>query len=174
MLPGLRVLSWEMTDSLRLRWDDDFSNELQSALMDLFRSPSLTDVTISNIDCLPLSIFNAFTHIRRLILQCVKLKGTSALPPFQLAELEALMISVQINPEDAEFFTPTSSSFPNLSCLSIDSGPGGVSLFNQRIIQSSARSIERLIYDLWWQGIIFSPFPVSCNTHPELVISPKC
>jgi hypothetical protein len=168
MLPNLHVLSWGMKNSWRLKWDDDFSNELRSAILDLFRSPSLATVNISNIEYLPLSIFSAFTHVKKLSLLYIKLKGTSALFPFQLSQLEVLIIAVQITREDAELFTPTSSSFPNLSFLSANSGSDGNSLFNKRIIQSSTRSIERLIWNLWGQCIIFSPFLVSCNTHPEL------
>jgi hypothetical protein len=38
MLPGLRVLTWGMKNSWRLKWDDDFSNEVRSAFLDLFRA----------------------------------------------------------------------------------------------------------------------------------------
>jgi hypothetical protein len=173
ILPGLRVLSWGMTDSWRLKWDDDYSNELRSALLDLFRSPSLATVTITNLKYLPLSVFSAFTHVKKLHLLDVRLKGTSVLPPFQLKKLEVLLLAVQIRIEDAKFFTPTSSSFPNLSFLSISCRQIGNSLFNQRIIQSSTRSIERLTWNLYGHCIIFSPFPTPCSTHPQLFISPK-
>jgi hypothetical protein len=87
-----------------LLWDN-FSNGLRSALLDLFRSPSLADVTIINHNYFPLSIFSALTtHVKQLRLLDVRLKGTSALPPFQLTQLEILMISVRIDEEDAEFF----------------------------------------------------------------------
>jgi hypothetical protein len=173
MLPDLRVLSWGMEHSGGvLYWDYQFSNELRSALLDVFRSPSLTTVTITDL-YLPLSVLSAFTHVKKLTLDGVELKGTSVLPPFQLAQLEVLIIYVRITPEDAEFFTPTSSSFPNLSFLSINFDSNGTALFYKRIIQSSARSIEQLVWNHCWQSIIFSPFTVSCNTHPALVISPK-
>jgi hypothetical protein len=174
LVPGLRVLSWGVMDGWSvLQWDDDLSNELQSALLDIFRSPSLTTITISNLECLPLSVFNGFTHVKKLTFDHVELKGTSALPPFQLTQLEVLIVAVQISQEDVEFFIPTSSSFPNLSFLLIDSGPGGISLFNQRIIKSSTKSIESLIWNLGGQCIIFLQFPTPCNTHPELFISSK-
>jgi hypothetical protein len=159
ILPGLRVLSWGMTDSWRLKWDDDYSNELRSALLDLFRSPSLATVTITNLKYLPLSVFSAFTHVKKLTLDDVELKGTSVLPPFQLTQLEVLLLAVEISIEDAEFFTPTSSSFPNLSFLSTRSQSVGEPLFNQQIIQSSTRSIERLVWKHCAICIIFSPFP---------------
>jgi hypothetical protein len=173
MLPRLRVLSWGESHNTVLQWDDDFSYALQSALLDLFRSPNLADVTIINQQYLPLSVFSAFTHVKKLRLLDVRLKGTSVFPPFQLTQLEVLIMSVQIDEEDAKLFTPTSSSFPKLSFLSINSEADGLSLFNKRIIESSTRSIGQLIWNFWSQCIIFLPFPVSCNTHPELVISPK-
>jgi hypothetical protein len=172
MLPCLRVLTWGKKHATVLEWDDDFSHGLQSALLDHFRSPILTDVTIINHKYLPLSVFTAFTHVKKLRLLDVRLKGTSALPPFQFTQLEVLIMSVRIDKEDAEFFTPTSSSFPKLSFLSIYSETDGLSLFNKRIIESSRRSIEQLIWNIWKQCIIFLPFPVSYNTH-ELVIRPK-
>jgi hypothetical protein len=158
MLPRPRVLSWGKKRT-KLQWDDDFSYALQSALLDLFRSPNLADVTIINLKYLPLSVFSAFTHVKKLRLLDVRLKGTSALPPFQLTQLKVLIMSVRIDEKDAEFFTPTSSSFPNLSFLSINSESNANSLFNKRIIKSSTSSIERLIWNLWGQCIIFA---ISC------------
>jgi hypothetical protein len=164
MLPRLRVLSWGEKHTSALLWDDDFSKELRSALLDLFQSPSLATVTITNHKYFPLSVFSAFTHVKKLRLLDVHLEGTSALPPFQLTQLEALTISVRIDEGYAKFFTPTSSSFPKLSFLSIYSETDGISsssLFNKRIIESSTRSIEQLIWNLHGQSTILLLFPVS-------------
>ena len=155
-----------------LRWDHNFSNELRSAFLDLFRSPSLATVTITHLD-LPLSVLSAFTHVKKLTLLHVNFRGTSSLPPFQLAQLEILIIYAHITLEDAKFFTPTSSSFPNLSFLSINSQSEGTTLFGKRILQSSTRSIEQLIWNHCSKSIILLPFTVSGNAHLVLVISLK-
>jgi hypothetical protein len=172
MLPGLRALTWGWGLS-RLDWETDLSNELRSALVDLFQAPNLRVVTITNVERLPWSILSAFTHVKKLNLLYVEFEGPSAFPAsptFALPQLEALVCTLCQTGRDVQLFTPTSSTFPNLSYLSIWSVLGDHDAeFNQRIIQSSGGSIEHLTWTLWGKSIFILLYTSSFYVKSDIV-----
>jgi hypothetical protein len=150
MVPRLQSLSWRTATYQCLSWEFDLSDKLRAALMDLFQSCNLATARISHLDCFPLSVLGAFTHSKKLSFSDVsfssrgKSASHSALPQLEVLHLDIIVDSEYLN-ADAECFTPTSSTFPNLCCLSIESGYGNNAPFPQaQHIIASARSIERV------------------------------
>lgn len=88
---------------------------------------------IFDLDCLPLSIFNA-----------VGFKPSLAIPAIELTRLELLDLGINVKHEYGKGFNPTSSTFPNLRLLLIGNNGAAALELIQRIIFSSANSIERV------------------------------
>lgn len=151
MVPRLQSLSWRVEScSTLLDWEHGLSDALRSALVDLFQSPCLSTVRIFNIHHFPLSVIGAFTHVKKLILELIYFKEHSA-PHSPLAQLEVLHLHVGFDlwrDPRSECFIPTSSTFPNLRCLSIGSGYSRITTFVQRIITSTT-SIERVQWSFY-------------------------
>ena len=145
MLPVLKDLMWKT--SLLLSWDA-FSSELQSALVNLFRSPTLTTLRIGELEKFPLSVFHNTSSIKKLELLFVVL-GDNSREPAVLPHLEVLNIQT-CGP------TPSGSPryqivTPNLRCLCfLDYDDLDSSTLAQQAVNSAANSLERIYwtYDL--------------------------
>ena len=151
MVPRLRWLTWGgQFDSweLQVNWLH-LSSNLQSALADLFQSPGLSTVNLSNLHFLPASILSTFTHVKRLTFLNVNFTWSDT-PTFALTQLEALSLHIYTPPhhdtDGDKRLTLTKSTFPNLHHLSIKSCSSDVLQFIQQIIISSAQSIERVYW----------------------------
>jgi len=128
---------------------DGFSDDLKSALIDLFQSLTLNTVEISHIVNLPISILSALTHVKRLKLIVVMLSVPSFNLAWVLPEIEALDLTIDIQPlQDSDWtsLSQISFSFPNLRHLSIWCHNEHLCTFMQQVITASARSIRHVTW----------------------------
>ena len=149
MVPWLRWLTWGGRFDSRERQVNwlHLSSNLRSALVDLFRSPSLISVNIFHLHFLPASILSTFTYVKRLTFHNVYF-DVSYVPTFALARLESLSLHIYTLPsnDSVRFLTLTTSTFPNLRHLSIKSRSSDELQLIQAIITSSAQSVERVYW----------------------------
>ena len=144
MIPCPRSLSLGISPLGRalVKWTVDFSDDLKSALTDLFQSPTLNSVEISRMTDLPLSILSVFTHVKRLRLALVML-APSVSPSWVLPQIEALDLTISVH----SLHSPQISfSFPNLRHITLGWYSQHTSEFLQQLIASAARSIQHVTW----------------------------
>ena len=148
LIRRLQILSWGIGTSVPwgattiVSWGD-FSPELQIALLDILRSPSLRSIELSNLYRLPISIIN-FPHVRKLFLTRVGFEDpVEPLPvtngPHTLSKLEFLELRGAFGMQPQVV-----ASISNLRYLLIQSSDETAGAFIQQIIHSSSRSLEQI------------------------------
>jgi hypothetical protein len=137
ILPCVQTLVWRSS----FNWDE-VSSELQSALVKLFQSPSITTIDISYVIGLPLSAFHIVSPVKKLELYSTQLRGGDRIQ-INLSHLEVLMI----NEKDLHLEEEVQLIAPNLHRISLmeddDEEPHA---FAQHAMNASGSSLQRL----WW------------------------
>ena len=139
MLPSLNMLSWDATACKS--WTT-LSPQLQTALVALFRQPTLTTIAIRTLNDFPLAFFHAISSLKKL-----KLSSMSPLPGIrQLVMLPGLeMLGIEwLRGERAE----DKLVLPNLQRLAFkDVRQGQSAALAQQAIDTAADTLEHIDWE---------------------------
>jgi hypothetical protein len=138
-VPRICYMVWGDLHSCFLDWDN-FSSDLQSALLDLFQSPLLATLKIFKLWRFTPNSPDVFPHVKRLILHNVTFNDVWGSVPVT----EVVMLHLEVLEVNSVIFPQTLMS--NLQHLFIGSDEEPTASFAWRAIRSSPRSLERI----WW------------------------
>jgi hypothetical protein len=147
MVHRLQLLSIVCWDDLR--WEDQLSIEMQSALIYRFRDPTLEAVGLSRISGLPLTVVAEFANLKKLSLHSVNLvddssSDSSKVDSLAFPRLRALeLMFINNQPISDKIF----SRMENVQFLCAYNCNHVGRSFAQQVIVSSARSMKSMWMD---------------------------